>query len=365
MNKFVRKNQVEVKFERGKEKPSREELKKWLKHVLKVTNYDIEGVQFDRLGIAIYVEFKTEDDAKDFISTTGYETQMTSDKGDVIKVYINKCDEEVKIVRLYSLPMGMDNGIIKNKLAEYGRIDSIQEERYPENDECFPGLKTGVKLVHMLLRKDIPSYIDIEGHKVIAAYNGQPKTCGNCNAQDHLRNDCPKIRKAEDRLKSFQNGQRTAALKQPLSFAEMISLNNEDIRQKQNDFFPRLAPVEQNFIAPDNLRNDALEKSPPSSDLLKQLHIGTHKEVIEMNGVEELRNQGVVQSPPSPILATKPKTKKKKSSSNGNKENEKPDLNNSELILEKMEYEGGKMTRELLDVSADEDNPPPVKLFKT
>jgi len=44
------------------------------------------------------------------------------------------------------------------------------------------------------MKKHVPSYIKIEGHRALIAYEGQPMTCCRCNEQGHQQHECPRRR---------------------------------------------------------------------------------------------------------------------------------------------------------------------------
>lgn len=323
MNRFVRKNQIEIRFEREKEKPTREEAKKWLKNELLLGTYKLEGVQFDRLGLKIYIEFTDEQEVKKFLDTNGYDKHMTTEKHEQIQVTFHKCDEEIKLIRIYSLPMGMNNQSIEKSLMSYGKIKSIQDERYAAHDDCFAGLKTGVKIVYMILQHDIPSYIEIEGHRVIIVYNGQPKTCSLCNSVEHLRHDCPKGQMADERLRNMQTEFQRETTRIPISFAEMISLNNKNPSSTSS----RLINPDKPHDTPGRAHNIDVQTSPVIQEKQTNLenqntsgletNTGTQK---PKTGADEKQNQK--KSPvKSPVFSTKNKKSAAKSSNEVIQEN--------------------------------------------
>ncbi|XP_049948117.1 translation initiation factor IF-2-like [Schistocerca serialis cubense] len=44
----------------------------------------------------------------------------------------------------------------------------------------------------MVLKKHVPSFVMIGGHRGVVQYNGQPQTCSICNSTEHMRANCPR-----------------------------------------------------------------------------------------------------------------------------------------------------------------------------
>jgi len=99
-------------------------------------------------------------------------------------------------IRIANIPPEVP-GLIRTALAQYGKIRSIQEETWC-NAYRYP-VANGIK-ISIALKKHIPSYTIIASNRVLISYEGQPLTCYNCNATDHVFQSCPKrLEKARGR----------------------------------------------------------------------------------------------------------------------------------------------------------------------
>ena len=59
----------------------------------------------------------------------------------------------------------------------------------------------------IILKKHVPSFLEIQGHKPVIIYSGQPAKHVLCAIWDHLRNECPGIKQAQERFKLLkENG---------------------------------------------------------------------------------------------------------------------------------------------------------------
>lgn len=236
MNNFVRKNTIEFKFERGKERPMELEVYRWLSEEIGLNVDQVDGIQFDIIQNAVYVKIVEELVVDRCIERCGDEKFMKTSKEEQIKVTIRKCTDSRKIVRVLTLPLGFENKHVTETLNQYGKVETVKDETTAGANPYFPGVRTGVKIVSIILKKPIPSCIEIQGCKTLVTYSGQTRTCVECNATDHFRLQCPKLRLAETRFQrlkdmSKENAERVLPPAAPgsapgnpvLTFADVLS----------------------------------------------------------------------------------------------------------------------------------------------
>ena len=101
--------------------------------------------------------------------------------------------EEVKSIFVDRAPLQMQDNILYETLAPYGRVISIQHLKV----EGFESVRSSTRRVFMVLSKAIPANINIGGFLVSFRYRGQPPTCFVCQEVGHMGKDCPKSRRAQ------------------------------------------------------------------------------------------------------------------------------------------------------------------------
>ena len=115
--------------------------------------------------------------------------------------------EEVKSIFVDHAPLQMQDNILFETLAPYGRVISIQHLKV----KGFESVRSGTRRVSMVLTKAIPANINIGGFLVSFRYRGQPPTCFVCQEVGHTGKDCPKSRRAQ---KAAQQQQQQGGNKQ-------------------------------------------------------------------------------------------------------------------------------------------------------
>jgi len=83
-----------------------------------------------------------------------------------------------------SLPPALANGVIRLTVIKYGVVQDIRNETWSQLYRYQVSIR--IRVVTMHLTKHVPSHVYIAGHMALFSYIGQPATCYDCNATDHL-----------------------------------------------------------------------------------------------------------------------------------------------------------------------------------
>jgi len=97
-------------------------------------------------------------------------------------------------VGVANLPPEVADRTLKTALGAYGEIREIQAETW-SNSYRYP-VANGIRIIEIIVRKHIPSRMEIAGHRMLISYQGQPTTCYGCNEIGHLYTACPHRRRA-------------------------------------------------------------------------------------------------------------------------------------------------------------------------
>jgi hypothetical protein len=97
-------------------------------------------------------------------------------------------------IRIANLPPVVSDGSIRAALAKYGNITEIYEESWSRKYRY--SVSNGIGIATVALAHHIPSYMSIDGNRVLILYEGKPPTCYGCNQLGHQYQECPHRRKA-------------------------------------------------------------------------------------------------------------------------------------------------------------------------
>lgn len=96
-------------------------------------------------------------------------------------------------VRLTDLSDVSDQNIIEF-LARYGDVITVREQRCGAGTD-FPGISTGVRIVKMTVKRNIESWVTIDGEVTNVSYYGQLQTCRHCREYIHIGATCAQNKK--------------------------------------------------------------------------------------------------------------------------------------------------------------------------
>ena len=106
------------------------------------------------------------------------------DLGDV-SVQLFPADERLSTVYIRDLPVEIDDKVVSSFLADFGEVLSV--------DYCFfdPTVRNGNRVAKVLLDRDIPQFVEVNGCSRRVWYLRQPVQCSVCREFGHRAPACP------------------------------------------------------------------------------------------------------------------------------------------------------------------------------
>lgn len=99
-------------------------------------------------------------------------------------------------VKMFDLSEDVSDENITKFLSPYGDVLSVREQMCG-NDEHFqfPSISTGVRIAKMIVKKNIESWVFIDGESTFLSYYGQHQTCRHCREFIHIGASCVQNKK--------------------------------------------------------------------------------------------------------------------------------------------------------------------------
>lgn len=192
MAQSVRRNNLIFTFakETRRVQPTAVEIHDWLDEVIGINSDLAHTTQLDADSYCVYVKFFDSITVDRILGKIGNSVEFIHRDGSKSNVSVRRADVYYRTVRVFNVPIEVDNSKIRDALSKYGVVKDIVNERWGKQYkiQCF----SGTRAVDMELKSSIPSYINVDGHKAHVIYNGQTPTCHVCNESGHLRQDCPR-----------------------------------------------------------------------------------------------------------------------------------------------------------------------------
>lgn len=147
---------------------------------------------------SVYVMFKTDELMKRELVRCPAATPFQYDNGQVTTVTFAAARGNFKYVRIFGLPVEIDDKHVASAMSKYGKIQHLVRERYGV-DTGYPILN-GVRGVHIELSSEIPAQIFIQHFQAKVFYDGMRSKCFVCGSTEHMKSNCPKRTSVNDRL---------------------------------------------------------------------------------------------------------------------------------------------------------------------
>lgn len=157
---------------------------------------------------AVYVMFRTEEMMKTELLKCPPAATFMYDGHQETKVTFAAARGNFRYVRIFGLPIEVDDKQVATAMSKYGKVQHMVRERYGA-DTGYP-IMNGVRGVHIEMENEIPSQIYIQHFQAKVFYDGMSSKCFVCGATDHVKANCPKRASVNGRL-NRNTGQGTYA----------------------------------------------------------------------------------------------------------------------------------------------------------
>lgn len=172
-----RENTFRVDYANVPSKPTFEEIHEFVSTELGLTRDQVLRIQCSRSLSCAFVKVIDLAIAQRVVEEHGDQHEMISD-GKVYPIKISMEDGAVD-VKVNDLSEDVPDDEIVKFLGQYGEVISIHEQVWGENFK-FEGIPTGIRIVRMMVKTNIPSYVVIDSEITSISFYGQRQTCRHC-----------------------------------------------------------------------------------------------------------------------------------------------------------------------------------------
>lgn len=137
----------------------------------------------------ICIKFKTEAAMKEALLQNPELHTFQYSNGDTVQVRMTVAGGCIRYVRVFDLPPEISELDVSLVLGRYGTVKRMTRERFPAEFEL--DLFTGVRGIHMDIKKEIPSTLYVANRRARVYYEGLKQRCFLCKEEGHLKADCP------------------------------------------------------------------------------------------------------------------------------------------------------------------------------
>lgn len=177
-----RENTFRIDYASIPKKPSYEELHHFVGTVLGLKREEVQRLQCSRYHGCAFVKTSSLSVAERVVRENDGKHELEVDKKTYkIRLWMEDGGVDVK---LHDLSEDVNDEAIREYMLQYGDILSIRELTW-DSKYTFGEISTGIRVVRMVVKKNIPSIVTIDAETTCVSYSGQLHTCRYCNELAH------------------------------------------------------------------------------------------------------------------------------------------------------------------------------------
>lgn len=209
----ARANSMRIYFGPGKKEPMDREIFNFMKQKMRLNPNSLLSMYKEPKEHCVYLKFKTDDMLKNTLLDLPASMDFEYNKYESTKVTFSPASTVFKYVRIFNLPPEISDQEISTVMSKFGVIQRMVRERYaPETG--FP-IWSSVRGVHMEIKQEIPATIHVRNFQARVFYDGLQNKCFLCGSKDHVKVDCPKKSKVNQRMEQNGNLSYSTVVVQP------------------------------------------------------------------------------------------------------------------------------------------------------
>lgn len=224
---------IKVDFSNLPTKPPPNEVIDFITAKLGLNVEQISRIHLRTSSTAAHVEIKDPNIALDIVEKHDGRHEMSCQ--DKLFPIVISMDDGSTIVKIHDASVYVTNTDIAEYMSNFGEVISVTEGIWSKAFACA-GLPNGFRYVRMIIKKQIPSYIHINGETTLATYRGQQPTCRKCDNAVHHGMTCVQNRKltiqktsVNERLHTYASVTSAENRKSVTEQGKNHARNNEDL----------------------------------------------------------------------------------------------------------------------------------------
>lgn len=182
-----RENTFRIDYSKVPKKPTYEEVHLFIGNQLGMAREEVKRIQCSRTHGCAFVKASDLAVAQRVVNEhDGKHEIVVDNKSYVVRMWMEDGGVDVK---LYDLSEDVTDQVIADFLSDYGDVLSVREVMW-DAKYMFGNIGTGVRVARMVVKRNIPSDVIIDGEPTAVAYTGQQQTCRHCNEFIHIGITC-------------------------------------------------------------------------------------------------------------------------------------------------------------------------------
>ena len=187
-----RENTFKIDYSHFTVKPSVEKLFEFCRSILGIKREDIKRLQCHKGGGCAFVKVSDLTLAQKIVDEHDGKHEVDCDgKKHTLRITLEDGSVEV---RVHDLPEDVSEEKVVDFLSAFGEVLAVREVSWGESNE-HEGIPLGIWSARMLVKRNIDSWVTIDGEQALVVYKGQLQSCRHCKEQAHTGISCVQNKK--------------------------------------------------------------------------------------------------------------------------------------------------------------------------
>lgn len=283
---FRRANTFRIDYATIIKKPNYDEVHKFIFEKLGLKREEVQRIHCSRYNGCAFITVNDLDTAIRVVEEHDSKHEIEADgKQHIIRISMVDGSVEVK---LYDLSVDVKDEVIAEFLRAYGDVFSMYEKLW-DSKYVFGGIPSGIRVVKMLVKKNIPSVVTIDGETTLLSYHGQKQTCRHCSEFVHNGITCIMNKKlliqklATDQKNSFASVTKNTikSVTKPEDLKTKLSSKTSEPKPSTSKTGSKHSEEEQSLPKPKEQKQQKKIPAPTTTAMLR-----SHQHISEINSGE-------------------------------------------------------------------------------
>lgn len=265
----IRENTFRIDFSNIPKKPSFKEVHSFVARELGLSRENVQRIQISHVYACAFVQTVDAATAEQIVKHHDNKHEYECNKKKYrLRIFMEDGCTQVK---LHDLSSDVSDEQITQHMAQYGDVVSIHELVWSDDYE-FSGLFTGIRLVRMVLKQQVKSYINIGGECTYVTYSGQRATCRHCGEYIHTGIPCIQNKKllaqkasVNERLSSAKPSSYSDAVRNAPPRSASTNSNTDRVERQSTKNLSGREQMSATFV--DVSKTKPAEKTNPQNDI--------------------------------------------------------------------------------------------------
>lgn len=261
----LRQNTFKIDLRNFEKRPSFEDVHDFIFRSLALRPTQVQRLQMNHVQCCVHVKCNDLETALKVVEQHNDRHELEV-AGKRYKVRLSMDDDRIEI-KVHDLSENVSNADIATFFQQYGQVHTVNEAVWGKHF-AGRGIPSGVRIVQMVLKNHLKSYVTIKGEQTYISYLSQPATCRHCTQLVHTGKSCTANKKslaqaASNKITSTNLANPTVSITPSVVTSKVVKKKGTDELQNLQQRLPQQQSKRVVSRVDDRSPPPSNERSPP------------------------------------------------------------------------------------------------------